>query len=297
MSGHTDRSGESGSAPIGQTGSQAPRRLYRCLRLPVLRRVVLLLVMVLFSLQFFKVKVLVGGLSGSLAVWFVSLIDVFAWMESLAASREMTGVALIAVFPVVLVYLLVGRAFCGWVCPMDLLFETAGALKIPFRKMTESIPAWPGYAVAGLFLAGSAVAEIPLFTNYVSHLTNFFRVFTGGVFLALDLPVDVTVIYYSGAVVLGLVLFDMLFPRLWCRTLCPVGTVYGLFNKLSLLRLSFSGGVCQGCNHCNQRCYMGVDIAGSVGKGSLRDVNCIYCGRCVEGCAAKGKLVHMKFTR
>ncbi|MCK7502820.1 MAG: hypothetical protein MZV70_01130 [Desulfobacterales bacterium] len=39
------------------------------------------------SQQFLGVKALVGLLAGSVAIWFVKLIDVFAWMESLAASR------------------------------------------------------------------------------------------------------------------------------------------------------------------------------------------------------------------
>ena len=39
---------------------------------------------------------------------------------------------------------------------------------------------------------------------------------------------------------------------------------------------------------------MGVKIARHIDGPGLRDTNCIYCGRCVEGCGTKGKLIKMK---
>ncbi|MEW6408622.1 MAG: 4Fe-4S binding protein [Nitrospirota bacterium] len=283
------------------------------LNLSKLRRIVLLAVIMLFLLQFLRVKVLVGGLSGSVAVWFVRLIDVYAYFESLIASKDFTFEALIAVLPIIGIYLIFGRAFCGWVCPIDFLYEVVD--KIKFRSQKSARPASQseagevrsqkkildispkiGYVIAVTLLVISALIGIPFFTNYLSHLTNFFRAITGGVYLALNLPVDKTVLIFSGAVIFFLLVLEYFSPRLWCRVLCPVGKTYGLFNKISLIKLKFVEGECGECNLCEQVCHMNVKITPYLDQQGLRDINCIYCGRCVEGCGTKGKLIKIKLS-
>ncbi len=275
-----------------EVGNQSSEVRSRKLKLSVLRRGVLFIVIALFLLQFFRLKVLIGGLTGSLAVWFVKLIDVFAYLESLVASKDFTMKAFLAVIPVIGIYIVFGRAFCGWVCPMDFLFEIVNRMK-HWAKMKAKISPKVGYLIAGGFLATSFIFSVPFFTNYLSHLTNFFRAITSGVFLALDLPVEATVLYFSLSVLILLLILEYLFPRLWCRVLCPVGKIYGLFNKISLLKLKFKKGECGECNLCEHVCYMDVQITRYLDQGSLRDTNCIYCGRCTEGCDVKGKLIKM----
>ena len=262
-------------------------KLASLLKLSTLRRIVMLLIIALFLLQFFGMKLLVGGLSGSVAVLFVRFIDVFAYLESLIASRDFTTIALISVFPVIGIYIIFGRAFCGWVCPMDFLFELLNRSKDWTKRKIKWSPRI-GYIIAGAFLISSGIFGIPLFTNYISHLTNFFRVISGGVYLARDLPVEPMVIHFSFAVILSLLILEIFSPRLWCRVLCPVGKTYGLFNKVSLLRLKLVEGDCGECNLCEQVCYMDVKITPHLDQTYLRDTSCIYCGKCVEGCGLKG---------
>ncbi|MBI4681552.1 MAG: 4Fe-4S binding protein [Nitrospirae bacterium] len=275
-----------------------------------LRRIVLFSITVLFLLQFLRIKILVGGPTASLAFWSINLINVFAFLESFAASKSITMQALTGVLPVVGIYLIFGRAFCGWCCPLDFLFEMVGKLrvksselrvrdkkkiKIPalqtrnFRRRNQFI----GYGIVAVLLAVSAILGVPFFTRYLSHLTNFFMVFNSSIFLALDLPVSKTVLIYSGAAILSLLLLEYVVPRTWCKILCPVGITYGLFNKVSLLKLRFKEGKCGECNLCEEVCYMDVKITHSLDQPGLRDTNCIYCGRCAEGCGTKGKLVSM----
>ncbi|MDI6800739.1 MAG: 4Fe-4S binding protein [Thermodesulfovibrionales bacterium] len=261
-----------------------------------LRRFVLLGIIILFLLQFLKIKVLVGGLSGSLAVWFVKLIDIFAYFESLIASKDFTLTAFLAVLPIIGIYLVFGRAFCGWVCPMDFLFEIVDGFKNWSKVKVKASPKI-GYVIAAALLITSGLIGVPFFTNYFSHLTNFFRFITGGVFFALDLPFEPSVLAYSGGIIVLLLVVEYIFPRTWCRVLCPVGKTYGLFNKISLIRLKFREGACGECNLCDQVCYMNVKIARHIDRSSLRDTNCIYCGRCAEGCETKGKLVKIKLGR
>ncbi len=266
-----------------------------------LRRIVLLSITTLFLLQFLRIKILVGGPTASLAFWSINLINVFAFLESFSASKSITMQALTGVLPVVGIYLIFGRAFCGWCCPMDFLFEMVH--KTGVRGVHPPLAKGGkrgffhshnfGYIIAAALLLLSAILGVPFFTRYLSHLTNFFMVFNSSVFLALDLPVSKTVLIYSGAAILSLLLLEYFVPRTWCKILCPVGITYGLFNKVSLLKLRFKEGNCGECNLCEQVCYMDVRITPYLDQPGLRDTNCIYCGRCAEGCGTKGKLISM----
>jgi ferredoxin-type protein NapH len=241
----------------------------------------------------------VGSLSGSSALWLVQLIDVFAWLESFAASKSFTAAALYALLPVAGIYLVFGRAFCGWVCPMDYLFEMVGRLKKTKREARGAgrTAKSTGYGIAAGVLVLSALTGIPVFTNYVSHLTNFFRSIATGFSLALDLPANPAVFWYSLFAIVLLLVIEYASPRLWCRALCPVGRVYGIFNKVSLLRLSFAPASCTGCSRCEEKCYMKVNIMSRVHERTVRDTNCIYCGRCVEECGNAGNLIRMTVRR
>jgi ferredoxin-type protein NapH len=261
-----------------------------------LRRLVLFGIILLFMLQFLKVKALVGGLSGSVAVFSMRFIDVFAFLESFLSSRSFTLTAFLAVIPITSIYLIFGRAFCGWACPMDLLFGLINRVRSPKMKGRPFSPKI-GYGIALAFLAGSFLIGIPLFTNYLSHITNFFRFITGSVFYALDLPFEPSALFFSFGVLVFLLVLELVSPRLWCRVLCPIGKTYGFFNKVSLLRLTFSKSTCMECNLCDRQCYMQVRIAKHINRPSLRDTNCIYCGRCVEGCETKGRIVKMTLWR
>ncbi|MDF1615609.1 4Fe-4S binding protein [Desulfurivibrio dismutans] len=260
----------------------------------LLRRSVMLAILALFMLQYFELRLLVGSLSGSTLLESIKLLDVFAFFEVSAAAKGVGLTLLTAVLPVALLYLVLGRAFCGWVCPMDLLFSLVDKLR-PGDQRPVKLPLSPGvgYWLAGGLLLLALLFSLPLFTNYLSHLTNFFRAIAGGVFLARDLPVEPAMVAWSLLTLLTLLMLHYFYPRLWCRVLCPVGKTYGLFNRVSLLKLRFDQGDCEGCELCEHKCYMGVKIVRHLDRGKLRDPNCIYCGRCIEGCRHKGKLIGM----
>lgn len=268
------------------------------------RRITLLIIVALFVLQCFGVKALVGGLSGSLALWYVSLIDVYAFLETLVASKEVTLQAIYAFLPILIVYLIIGRAFCGWVCPMDFLFEFVSALKNKPKSVPQTVNylntktlKLSGYAIAVSILIISAVIEIPVFTNYLSHLTNFFRTLNSLVFAVLAVPYNTSILLYSFVGLVVLLALEFVFPRMWCRCLCPLGKVYGLFNHRSLLRLAVAKDSCIKCENCDKVCYMGVAISKHTDKSEIRDTNCIYCGRCVQACKNKANTLSLTFRR
>jgi ferredoxin-type protein NapH len=269
-------------------------------RFTLWRRGVMAAFLVLFILQIAKINIVAGSLTGSVALSYIRLLDPFAYLESLSASGDFTLHALWSVLPIVALYAVFGRAFCGWVCPMDYLFEVVERLRqrlLKVKGMVFRLPRLSGYILALLFLIITALIGAPVFTNYLSHLTNLYRAITAGYFYLLDLPLDLDIFVYSTGAIIILLVLELIAPRLWCKSLCPVGRTYGLFNKFSLLRLSALSGTCQQCDLCNKACYMGVNISGSTHGPSIRDTDCIMCGRCIESCREKGKTLKLTFKK
>ena len=67
--------------------------------------------------------------------------------------------------------------------------------------------------------------------------------------------------------------------RFFCRFFCPLGAIYGIFNKLSILGVKVDKSSCNHCNQCINNCKMDVKEVG--------DHECIQCGDCMKSCACK----------
>ena len=64
--------------------------------------------------------------------------------------------------------------------------------------------------------------------------------------------------------------------RFFCRFLCPLGALYGLFNKISLLGIKLDKPKCTDCGMCQAKCKMDIRHVG--------DTECISCGECISSC-------------
>ena len=71
----------------------------------------------------------------------------------------------------------------------------------------------------------------------------------------------------------------MFIHRPFCKYLCPLGALYGLFNKFSFYRMRVDASACTHCGSCQRVCPMGVDA--SVTPNSAE---CIRCGTCRASC-------------
>lgn len=169
------------------------------------------------------------------------------------------------------VHMLLGRVFCGYLCPYGTLSRLVSRLR-PAFALQGTLPRWLGYVVLGAALLAPlvGVSIVPWLPYLGVGAIAQGLVFGGWV------PV---------AVVVGLLLLSDLL--LWehgvCRSLCPSGALQTLVSRWRVLRLEPVRTIpCQAhCHVCAESCWLGLDPRrGPTGP------DCDQCGRCIGVCPA-----------
>ncbi|MCA8960196.1 MAG: 4Fe-4S binding protein, partial [Planctomycetes bacterium] len=98
--------------------------------------------------------------------------------------------------------------------------------------------------------------------------------------------------------VAAIVVAELVWPRLWCRSLCPTGALYGLIGRWGLFRVRIDPRTAgrSPCHLCTRRCPMGIPVMEDfslAGRSSVVHPDCNRCGTCVDACP--GTVLHMGF--
>ena len=67
--------------------------------------------------------------------------------------------------------------------------------------------------------------------------------------------------------------------RPFCKYLCPLGAIYGIFNRFSLYHYEVDAAKCTKCGLCAKKCDMGVKV-----YENPNSAECIRCGKCKDVC-------------
>lgn len=183
---------------------------------------------------------------------------------------------------------LFGRFVCGWLCPFGLVQDLLH--KIPlFRKKKQlpfhSVLKYGKYVVLfGLVIVGSmflftGFAKFPAFCKFLCPsgtllgaipllaANEALRSQMGGLF------------FWKLGVLIFLVILSIKIYRPFCQYLCPLGAIYGWFNRYSLVQIHWSEEACISCMACKKACPVNLPPE----KISVSP-ECIKCGKCVDVC-------------
>jgi polyferredoxin len=178
---------------------------------------------------------------------------------------------------------LVGRWFCGWVCPFGFIQELL--FRIPARKF--KLPAWSRHLKYLVFLV--LVILMPMFyKNSVGITETWFCNFCPAGCLEAGIPVPlinadlrylIGTMYWIKIVILAvLVLIPSVFiKRPFCSTICPLGLMMGWSNRFSFLKLSYDKSKCNSCGLCSIDCPMELDPTTQYDSDE-----CIKCMNCTK---------------
>lgn len=220
-------------------------------------------------------KVLQGNLSSSLLFGFVPLADPFALIQIFATGTMVAAQALLGGGIVLLFFAAVaGRAFCGWVCPVNILTDLADTVSVALGggirplRMSRNTRYW----ALGLSLALSAWLGIAAF-EWISPIGALHR----GVIFGMGM---------GWTSVVAVFLFDVFMVKNgFCGHLCPLGAFYSLTGSGSAVRVLHSKEQCTRCMRCVESCPE-PQVLPMVGKrdGAVTSGECTNCGRCIEVC-------------
>ena len=182
--------------------------------------------------------------------------------------------------------LTLGRVICGWLCPMGLIQEALHRLPTPKMKKSRVTRylTHVKYGILAVFVLilplGSAFQGVPLpaFCKYICPAGTL-----EGAAGLLAHPANsgqwgmLGLLFTEKFLILTVVLTACVFIyRAFCRFLCPLGALYGLFARIALLGVRVDEHTCTGCGACVRACPMDVRRVG--------DRECIHCGDCMAAC-------------
>lgn len=176
-----------------------------------------------------------------------------------------------------------GRLFCGWLCPFGLLQELlargcarrhlprfCGLFKYVVLVLTLLLP---------VFWVTEAGLGAPYFCRYLCPAGTL----EAGLVLVLARPeLRALAGWLFAWKVAVLAIFLGLMPfvyRVFCRTACPLGAFYGLFNGVSFWRLERDTLRCTGCGLCREVCPVGVPV-----NTNPNHPDCFRCLECTRAC-------------
>jgi ferredoxin-type protein NapH len=244
----------------------------------VLRRISQLTLMVLyFGANAYGWKMLSGNLSSSSLLATIPLSDPFAILQMLAAGATIGFNAIVGAVVIMLFYGVIGgRAFCSWVCPVNMITDLADWLrrKLYLDKIERKV--WASrnirYYMFGLALIVSAVSGLAAF-EVISPITIMNRGLIFG--------------FGAGAgLLVAIFLFDLfVLKNGWCGHICPLGGAYSMIGKYNLFRVKHNSDNCTLCMKCKEVCPE-TPVLNMIGKRSefVSKIECTNCGRCVDVC-------------
>ena len=228
-------------------------------------------------------------------------VNLFLWLDPLTAigtaltTHTLYRPLLWAIVTIVLT-IIFGRFFCGWVCPFGALHQFVGFLGNREKTSSQKIllnkyrtPQCVKYFILVVFLAMAAFPSITATfqTGLLDPISLVTRSFNLLLLPLADRPlnlVSVTNRFYEGAslilvIFLAAILLNLVIPRFYCRFVCPLGALFGVVGRFAIWRIGKRQKECINCKLCERSCEGGCEPA-----GNLRIAECVLCLNCINDC-------------
>jgi len=239
--------------------------------------------------------------------------DPLIFLTTLLSSHTWYNAFFLAI-GVMIATVILGRFFCGWICPLGTLNNLIGALQKRRPRRAPFNRHWLKYALL-IFLIASSLFSLQLagifdpisllirslsLSIYPAASFATKAVFDG--FFELNIPflVKITEFIYAifrklwlpfqqpfffqsvflGALFIIILGLNLLEKRFWCKYLCPLGALLGLLSRFSLLQRSVTEG-CNACGACSFDCQGG---AAPDQKEKWHNMECMVCMNCDDAC-------------
>ncbi len=215
------------------------------------------------------------------SVWTINIFglritDPLAAVESTLVALYIYLPMVISILLPVLITIIFGRIYCGWLCPMHLLLELNDKLrglllKVGYNSRNIEFNRKTKYFVLIIGLISAFFAGRPLLSLFyppaVISRELFYKIYTG--------------VWGNGLLIIGTIGFIelILSRRWWCRYICPGGAIYIALSMFRRLRIKRNDLTCDFCGVCNPVCPYDLK---PMNKELLSE--CDSCGLCISVC-------------
>ncbi|HXX72519.1 MAG TPA: 4Fe-4S binding protein [Candidatus Acidoferrales bacterium] len=250
------------------------------------------------------------------------LSAVYSAMDLMQLELSQPEFPFIVVGTVLLIGAVVGRAFCGWVCPIgfiqDIITNLKGRLDFISPRTHQSSKKLKYLFFLGTFLISGSLA-VALALGEGSSYRAALGILATGPFIAIspdgtlfgtiptliglgrqsffsflthpptiqqvwtDLLATPPLLALRILILIGFFCAAWRVPRFWCRYVCPTGAMMAVFQKYSVAGLKRDPVKCTKCPHCEIKCPMQINIL-DLPWEKFNDPECIMCMECVDAC-------------
>lgn len=259
-----------------------------------------------------------GGMILVLFLDFAGIVP--QWFHALAHIQlipALLGGMFVAAGLILLSALLFGRLYCSVLCPLGILQDFIFRLKKWVYTLTGRKKKLKGhyekphnilrYGILGLtvisFIFGSSYLILLLdpYSNFGRIVTALFKpaaVWLNNLLASILGNFDIYSVYqvelyyltpflisFAAVILVALTAMVWAKERLWCNTLCPVGTLLGLFSRYSLFRITFDKSQCVHCKSCSGVCKSRCIDDDNCTTDMSR---CVVCFNCLDRCKKHG---------
>jgi ferredoxin-type protein NapF len=208
---------------------------------------------------------------------------------------------------IILLTALFGRVYCSVICPMGVFQDivswiskkTKVVKRYKFRKALNYLR-YPILALTVVFLLFGSLFVLNMLDPYSSFGRIFSDIVRPGIVatnnglaslfekfdmyflyrLNLDLFTWKTILIPVLSLILVVVL-SFYFGRLYCNTVCPVGTTLGFLSRIALFRIKIDKATCTRCGKCAFACK---STCISIKSQEVDNSRCVACYNCISVC-------------
>jgi ferredoxin-type protein NapH len=176
--------------------------------------------------------------------------------------------------------LLLGRGYCGWLCP------GAGCQEAIFIARDKKVTGgdWLKWLIWVPWI--SSIVLLTIRSGGYQRIDFFYKTTHG-----LSVGSTQSLISYFVVLLLLIVLPAFVIgKRSFCHHLCWMAPFMITGRKIrnyfhwGSLQLKANPEICKQCHTCTQHCPMSLPVENMVNQGNMENTECILCGTCVDGC-------------
>ncbi|HCY84816.1 MAG TPA: FeS-binding protein [Desulfobacteraceae bacterium] len=178
--------------------------------------------------------------------------------------------------------LMARRGFCSWICPVGLISEYLGRIRLFRLRSPFVLPRFMDFPLRSLKYMAAGFFVYQIFFKMPGPAVEAFIYSTYNRFADIQMLKFFTDMSSTAWVVLVvLAVLSVLFRHFWCRYLCPYGALLGVIGFFSPGRVRRDVLRCSGCGKCSRNCPGQIQVAS---KTRVDSAECSACLTCVENC-------------